>query len=745
MTADMEKEVGQAPEDAWRTSRKVLGAEVFLALLSGAFYATAFPPLNWEFAAWMALAPLHFLVVRSTPRRAFGLGFLWGCAWALPSFFWFREIALPIPFVVAPVLALFPAVWAGLTPVLTRHVLVPTKVQLEGFEAESAYKPSGIRQTAAALVLAALWCALEWVRSWIFTGLPWNLAGASQWKIIPIIQIAEYTGVYGISFLIVYVNVALSMATASVLGTLGTGKYRRPVPLMLGMILVMASALIGFKSMLSWNGAGGKKEGVRRRLVVAAIQGNIPQCRFATEEEADKVLDQYLRLSELAVLNKPDVMVWPETAVPLSFRSPGGYGIKYRSRVAELAHRSGMRIILGTIDYDFDHLQEYKSGKDVPGWNTVFLIGPDGKIAGRYNKTHLVPFGEYVPLGRFFPWLVDWIGMGRGLSPGRRHTVFDLGKGARGGVCVCYEDVFPGITRAFVRNGANILLDITNDAWYPTSSEPEQHLANSVFRAVETRRPLVRVGNSCGSCLVLPNGAIVDSVVSKPEADGTMTPKPMAKCRGFAPFKVDFDPDPPLTFYSKYGDVFAWLCALVSAAALLLAVWKWRDKRRFLAAAFKPALGAALCLNLAAWAYSSDSLPLLLKRVLVDGDDSPVFLATGTDRLLDEQVPPGDIAVRFEGFNPHLKDGEIDVPILLYERMVFHRYPNAVFAASDDKAVNVGKDMLDGSFHPDAAWLAERGVSATVVIHKDPEGRIHVAVDRVPEALPAGGKGGGSK
>ncbi len=723
---EIEKE--QASNEAWRTSRKILSAEIAATILAGIFYATAFPPRNWEFAAWMALVPLHFIVARSTPKRAFGLGFLWGCAWAFPSFFWLREIATPIPFAIAPVLAFFPAVWAGLIPVLTRHILVPTKIQLEGFEAETAYKPSGIRQTALALVLAAGWCALEWIRSWIFTGLPWNLAGASQWKIIPMIQIAEYTGVFGISFLVVYVNVAGSMALASVLSTLGTGRYRRPVPLMAGMVMVMSVALIGFKSMLSWNASRGKGES-KRYLNIVGIQGDIPQCRFASEEEADKVLDQYSRLSELALLNKPDVMVWPETAVPLSFRSPNGYGEKYRTVVEALARQGNTRVILGTIDYDFDHLASYREAKDVTAWNTVFMIGPDGKLADRYDKTHLVPFGEYVPLGRFFPWLVDLIGMGRGLSPGQRHTVFDLGKGARAGVCVCYEDVFPEITGAFVRNGANILLDITNDAWYPTSAESEQHLANAIFRAIETRRPLVRVGNNNGTCLVLPSGIVADSVVSKTGPDGTMIPKPMVKCRGFAPFKVRFDPHTPLTFYSKYGDVFVWLCAIAWGAALLIAAWKWRDKRRFLAAAFKPALGIVLCVNFASWAFSSDSLPLLLKRILVDGDQNPVFLATGIDRLLDKQVPPGNIAVRFEGFDPHLKDGDIDIPILLYERMVYHRYPNAVFAAPDNKAVNVGKDMLDGSFHPDAAWLSKHDVVAMVIFHKDTEGRIRVAVE----------------
>ena len=744
MAVDVKEESGQAPNEAWRTSRKTLAAEIVLALLSGALFATAFPPLNWGFVAWMALAPLHFIVARSTPRRAFGLGLLWGGAWALPSFFWFREIALPIPFAIAPVLALFPATWAGLTPILTRHILVPTNIQLDGFEVENAYKPSGLRQTAAALVLAASWCALEWVRSWVFTGLPWNFAGVSQWKMIPIIQIAEYTGVYGISFLIVYVNIALSMASGGIFGMLETGRYRRPIPLMVGMVLVMSTALVGFKSMLSWNGTG-RKKGPSRQIVITAIQGNIPQCRFATEEEADKVLDQYLQLSELAILNKPDVMVWPETAVPLSYRGPGMYGVKYRSKVADLARRGKMRFVLGTIDYDYDHLASYKDCKDVPAWNTVFMVGPDGKLAGRYDKTHLVPFGEYVPLGRFFPWLVDMIGMGRGLSPGRHHTVFDFGKGARGGVCICYEDVFPEISRAFARNGANILLDITNDAWYPTSSESEQHLANSIFRAIETRRPLVRVGNSNGTCLVLPSGTITDSVVSKPETDGTMTPMPMTQCRGFAPFKVEFNPDPPLTFYSKYGDVFAWLCVVVLGAALLFAVWKWRDKKRFLATAFKPAVGVVLFINFASWAFSANSLPLLLKRILVDGDSSSVFLVTGTDRFLDEQVPPGNMAVRFEGFNPNLRDGDVDVPILLYERVVFHRYPNTVFVVPDNKAVNVGKDMLASSFHPDAAWLAKRGVSAMVVFRKDSSGGIRVAVNPVREGASAKGKGARAK
>jgi apolipoprotein N-acyltransferase len=588
MTREQEKTISEGNDrhsnEAWRANRKTALGTAFAMIASGALLSTAFPPLNWSFSAWVALAPLYFVASRLTPWRAFRVGFLWGLAWALPSFFWLREISILIPFAMAPMLALYPAAWAAVVPIISKNLLVPLDIQLAGSAAEKKLKPSGIKLTLLAALLAAAWCALEWLRSWIFTGLPWNLLGISQWKVIPIIQIAEYTGVYGVSFLIVYVNIALSMTVDSLRKTIGTGKYRRPVPMMVGMTLVMTTALVGFKATMKWNLP--EKDVGKRSVKITVVQGDIEQCRFASDAKVEEVLKTYLDFSELAILNNPDLMVWPETAVPIPYRDGYDSAYKYRFGVFKLLEGHRTKLMIGSIDYDYDNARKYRKKEDVPSWNSVFLIEPGGKTVAKYNKIHLVPFGEYVPLGKLFPWLVDMIGMGRGLTPGRKFALFDIAKGAKAGVCVCYEDIFPEIARGFVRRGANILINITNDAWYPTSSEPEQHLANAVFRAIETRRPLLRAGNNSCSCLILPSGLIVDSVVSSVAPDGSSIPRPTVKCRGFGAFQVLFDSNPPLTFNTRYGDLFAWLCAALLAAALLRSAWNWKDRRRAVADAF---------------------------------------------------------------------------------------------------------------------------------------------------------------
>jgi len=572
----------QAPNEAWRASRGSALSTALAMAASGALLSTAFPPLNWHFAAWIALAPFHYVVSRVRPLRALWLGLVWGVAWALPSFFWLREISTAIPFAIALMMALYSAAWAALVPIISRNLMIPLDIQLDGHKAADQFKTSGIKQALLAAVLAANWCAFEWIRSWMISGLPWNFLGASQWKVLPLIQIAEYTGVYGVSFLIVYVNVALSMTADSLKQTIGTGKYKRPVPFMVAMSMVMVAAIFGFKTTMKWNRPGKKQRFVK----ISVVQGDIEQCRFATTEKAEEVLSTYLDLSELAILNKPDLLVWPETAVPIPYRTGYDSALKYRFGVFKLLKGGKTKMMLGSIDYDFKNAAKYKNPNDIPSMNSVFLINPEGKILDKYDKTHLVPFGEYVPFEKYLPWLVEMIGMGRGLTPGRHFTVFDIGKGAKVGVCVCFEDVFPEISRGFVRRGANILLDVTNDAWYPTSSEPEQHLANSIFRAIETRRPLVRAGNNSCSCLVLPNGVIADSVASSSAPDGSNIPRPTVKCKGCATFKVPYDEKPPFTFNTRYGDVFAWLCALAALATTLHSAWIWKTRGRILADAF---------------------------------------------------------------------------------------------------------------------------------------------------------------
>ena len=592
-SSDFEESHLRPGNKAWLVSRKRKSLEIIVLLFSAFLYTAAFPPLDLSFTAWFALAPLFIILRGVSPRRAVAYGFLWGYAHAATSVFWLREIEPVIPYVFALILAVFPAIWSLCVPVFSRWILVPPEIQLQGSEIESKHRPAQWRRIVLCLALAALWCLLEWTRSWIFSGFPWNFAAVTQWRNLPVIQIAEYTGQYGISFVILFVNMAVAMTIGDVKATISSGKYVRPWPMAAAMILLMLSVLAGVSSMLKYRlpvAEKNKTGSETAKLAAAVVQGDIAQCRIPKPGQAENALKVYVDLSSLAMLNKPDVVIWSETAVPIDYRSPGAFGKFYRYMVERLQSEHPVPLLFGTIDFDYEMLPSTPPEK-LPCHNSVFLLDGKSKIVDKYHKSHLVPFGEYTPYGKYYPALKKAFGMGRDLTPGKRITLFRLKKNVVAGTCICYEDVFPYITRNIALKGANLIIVVSNDAWYPKSSEPEQHLANAVLRTVETRLPMIRAGNNSGSCLILQNGFIADSVTMRTGPNGEVVADPAGKSRGFATFKIEFPVRPPVTFYTRHGDFFIALCALFVAAALFHIVWGWRWKKSRLSEKF-PELNA---------------------------------------------------------------------------------------------------------------------------------------------------------
>ena len=577
----MEESLEKTNNDAWIVSRKKLLLDIAVTVVSATLFATAFPPLNWYFMIWCALTPFYFVIRSKTPIKAFCYGILWGYVWAVISFYWLREIEPFIPFVMAFIMAMYPAVWAFFVPVFRHAILIPVEVRLAGSEGVKKYTPKVFREILMITSLTALWVLLEWCRSRFMSGFPWNLAGISQWQNIPVIQICEYTGVFGISFLIIFFNLALALTVDSVRRVVSTGRYRRPVPFVLAMILLMIAVLTGVNSMMHYSlpvrpdTDPAKKDFIL--FTAAVIQGDIPQCRFPKEGEAENALTEYLNLSELAVMNRPDIVIWPETAVPVPYRTGYDFGETFRFGLFKLMNKSKIPFLIGTVDFEYELLNDGVSPEDIPCHNTVMLLDVHSDnnffIVDKYHKIHLVPFGEYTPFGEYFPEIKKAFGMGRDMSPGKRFTLFELKKGVYGGVNICYEDIFPEISANFAKRGANLLLVLTNDAWYPASSEAEQHLANAVFRTVETRLPMIRAGNNSCSTLILPNGVIKDSVSVK--EDGSLDPS--ANSRGYANFTIDILKKPELTFYTKHPYMFLWICFIIVAAAFFHSIWSWRE------------------------------------------------------------------------------------------------------------------------------------------------------------------------
>ena len=429
--------------------------------------------------------------------------------------------------------------------------------------------------------LAALWAVLEWIRTWIGTGLPWNFLAATQWQNFPLLQICEYTGIYGVSFIMAAANIAFAFAMLNWKDAfLGKSKYRRPFPLMITIALIMIFIIAGSRSMLRYGRGKGQE-----RINIAVLQGDVAQCRAASDEEAANALDTYIKLSNIAVISRPDLVVWPETAVPYPYRSSHSLCLDYRFRLTTLVQKTGIPFLIGTVDFE-DLPADSKRSPKV--YNSALMIDPAGKIAGKYHKAHIVPFGEFVPYGDMFPFLNKLIGMGRNLARGESFAPLRINDRAKAGINICFEDIFPYVSRNETREGADLLLVITNDAWYPESSEPTQHLANSVFRAIENRRPMIRCGNNSASCYILPNGIIEDTIFVSDEVDrkGNKILQVTKRGQGMATFSVYYDQDAPLTFYTRYGDVFVLLCWLIFGAASLYSVLKWREKKSLLMSKF---------------------------------------------------------------------------------------------------------------------------------------------------------------
>ncbi len=354
----------------------------------------------------------------------------------------------------------------------------------------SAAAPGRIR---AAFYMAAVWVILEWVRGWMLSGLPWNLLGYSQWKNLPLIQIADLTGAWGVSFFVMLANVLLFQFA----------RHKKDA-LRCVWALVAIAALVtgyGYLRLAQWN-PGAARPSIR----VSVVQGNIPQDQKWDGRVRGIIFEKYKRLTLMCANESSDLIVWPETSFPGFFEDEPVMAAHLRSTIRQAKTPT----LVGAPT-----LGDLEGG--LRFYNSALLFSQNGEEGQRYSKTHLVPFGEYLPLETITGFLRHFVTIGR-FSPGREKTIFLLPARlrnyltARFGVLICYEDVFPGLVRAEVRHGADFLVNITNDAWFGNTAAPYQHAQASVFRAVENRVPVVRATNTGFSCFISATGEVTNSV-----------------------------------------------------------------------------------------------------------------------------------------------------------------------------------------------------------------------------------------
>jgi apolipoprotein N-acyltransferase len=393
------------------------------------------------------------------------------------------------------------------------------------------------------VIAPLIWVLLEYLRTYLFTGFPWGLLGYSQYQNLSLIQICDITGVYGVSFMIVMVNAAIYLVIKWSKFYRATFPFRYTL-LTLGLfLLVIAYGNFRKEDVQLINKRG-------PHLQVGIIQGNIEQEQKWEPNYLYNILLIHQKLTLEASRVHPDLIVWPETAVPCYFMPE----LKFAPFLQALSNRIKTPIIFGSLA-----LETKNDGSDkVSYFNSAFLALPGKQFFPRYDKIHLVPFGEYVPLKFLLPFVEKMVvGIGD-FSPGHQYTLFSIPQ-ARFGVLICYEVIFPNLACKYRRLGADFLVNITNDAWFGRTGAPYQHFSMAVFRAIENRTALVRSANTGISGIISPTGYIQS--------------KTPLFVRTFIQGAIPVNPQQP-TFYSRYGDIGVAFCGII---ILILIVQKKID------------------------------------------------------------------------------------------------------------------------------------------------------------------------
>lgn len=492
-------------------------ASYLWALLSGVLLALSFPIPGLSLLAWFAFVPLFKAAEGANPKGAFKLGFTAGVAAYAGILYWVNIVMITygkLPAVVSFSLYLFLCAYLALFPAL----------------ALSLSRRGELAKISVLWSFPFLWTALEFLRSFLLTGFPWASLGYSQYRTLPLIQIADLTGVYGLGFLIALANVV----TYRVWRSVSRKGARYPVRGLLALLVLMAlTVAYGFVALTR------TETTLPQRVLL--VQGNVAQDVKWDPSFQESTVARYERLTRQGVRAPGTLVVWPESALPFFLQGEPVYAARVRALAAGLKSP----LVTGSP------AAEREDGK-VRYLNSAFLISSTGEVAGRSDKLHLVPFGEYVPLAKLLPFvnkMVEGIG---DFSPGKGAVPLQT-EDTKLGVLVCFEGIFPDIARAYVREGARILVNITNDAWFGRSSAPYQHLSMIVFRSVENRVPLVRAANTGISAVIDSKGHIQ-----------AMTP-----LFEEATLNAKVHPGTGRTFYNRYGDVFA-IFTLCGSAGIVL-------------------------------------------------------------------------------------------------------------------------------------------------------------------------------
>lgn len=450
-----------------------------LSFISGVFLLLVFPRFNQGWLAWVSLVPFILAVRQSTSRKqALGCGAIVGSVFFLTSLIWLNHVS-----------------WFGWLFVAFLETFFILFFSWFLFDGNKFNSP-----VSRVLWIAFAWTIAEWFRSEIpVFGLGWNLLAYSQSDYPTVLQSANAVGAYGLSFAIALVNGCLAEILLKAKSRKNFFSISNLLMFMFLFVVALAVSAHGHYHLRQSLSSSHTQR-------IAIIQGNIPQTIKWHPEARDKIIEIYLKLTELSFYESPDLTIWPEAAFPgylnLDAEAEKIYG---------LAGSMKKPILVGAPHYEEPNVV----------YNSAYYINPEGDIEQRYDKLYLVPFGEYVPLKMIFGFLEPYAySMGvSDFSAGKNHTVFRTQEGIPFSVLICFEDVFPTLARRFVNQGARFLTVITNDAWFGNSSAPYQHLQASIFRAVENGVSVVRAANTGVSAVISPRGIVTDRLRDEKNRD----------------------------------------------------------------------------------------------------------------------------------------------------------------------------------------------------------------------------------
>jgi apolipoprotein N-acyltransferase len=499
---------------------------VLLALMAaGLMILPTFEPILWPLA-WVALVPILFAIRDISVKRAFLLGWwmeafaTWlGFYWLIGTMVNFGYISVPFSFVLFAIIGLGNGIRLGLYTCWLRWVAAHTG-------------PAWYRL----LIPPCAFVMLDYLYPRVF---PWAL-GITQWGATPLTQIADVTGVHGITFLLVTFSVMITSLIPHATAPAPATRWRMSLAC---LFLISATVGYGFWRMPRIHAAIHAAEPLR----VAMVQPNIGFDEKGDRAKRDAQFIQQLDLSRESLAGRPDLIIWPETMYPYAVSSTEPSLVLPILKEAPNTHW-----LIGALVYN-------RQGNPFQRFNAALLVDPTARIIDRYAKQRLLAFGEYIPMQRQFPFLRNISPTIGDLTPGAGGVVA-LPNGTRIGPLICYEDILPALARQAVQQGAVLLVNLTNNAWFGQTYAPYQHRQLAAFRAIENRVYLVRVTNTGLTSIIDPLGR---------EHAALPTDQPGARVHAIHPLRMP-------TIYTRYGDWFAQLC---SAIALLLPLWHGRLRR----------------------------------------------------------------------------------------------------------------------------------------------------------------------